>query len=303
METKFKDVKVGISPIGWTNDELFDIGDRYTYENIIDDMAILKFQGCELGRKFPKDVKILKPELEKRNLELVTGWGEVAFMSQKYADAYYKKFTRHVDFLNEMGCKYAVCAEICKSEIWDPEKPETCKKLDKLTNEQYKYLGEKMNEAGLYCKNKGMELVYHVHAESVIETIEETYKLINACDKELVYLLSDTGQCAFLGEDPVEFVREFIGSIKYMHLKDVKFGMWEICRENGFDYNTSMRLGIFTVPGDGDIDFETIFKMLADKKYKGWLMIEADTDSRYNNPMVKGKCAQEYIMKKTNLTF
>ena len=43
--------------------------------------------------------------------------------------------------------------------------------------------------------------------------------------------------------------------------------------------------GIFTVPGDGSIDYAPILKTLADHGYSGWLVVEAEQDPRKAHPL------------------
>ena len=43
--------------------------------------------------------------------------------------------------------------------------------------------------------------------------------------------------------------------------------------------------GVFTVPGDGAIDFEAFAKLLADIGYEGWVVVEAEQDPKKANPL------------------
>ncbi|MBY6981399.1 myo-inosose-2 dehydratase, partial [Clostridium botulinum] len=67
-------VKIGICPIGWTNDDMPDLGKENTFEQAISEMALAGFKGTEIGNKYPKDVKVLKRALEMRNLQIASAW-------------------------------------------------------------------------------------------------------------------------------------------------------------------------------------------------------------------------------------
>lgn len=53
-------VKLGIAPIGWTNDDMPDLGAENTFEQCVSEMALAGFTGCEVGNKYPKDPAVLK---------------------------------------------------------------------------------------------------------------------------------------------------------------------------------------------------------------------------------------------------
>ena len=55
-----KNIKIGIAPIGWTNDDLPELGGNITFEQCISEMALAGYVGCEVGNKYPKDPEILK---------------------------------------------------------------------------------------------------------------------------------------------------------------------------------------------------------------------------------------------------
>ena len=60
---KTENVKLGIAPIGWTNDDMPDLGKENTFEQCVSEMALAGFTGCEVGNKYPRDVEVLKPFL------------------------------------------------------------------------------------------------------------------------------------------------------------------------------------------------------------------------------------------------
>ncbi len=53
-------VKLGIAPIAWTNDDMPDLGKENTFEQCISEMALAGFKGSEVGNKYPRDVEVLK---------------------------------------------------------------------------------------------------------------------------------------------------------------------------------------------------------------------------------------------------
>ena len=62
-----------------------------------------------------------------------------------------------------------------------------------------------------------------------------------------------------------------------------------------------MRLGAFTVPGDGDFDFTPVFDILDEAGYEGWVVVEAEQDPAIANPYEYAVLARNYIREKTGL--
>ena len=62
-----------------------------------------------------------------------------------------------------------------------------------------------------------------------------------------------------------------------------------------------MRNRVFTVPGDGDVDFTLLFDVIAESGYEGWVVVEAEQDPAKANPFEYAKMARAYIREKTGL--
>lgn len=48
-------IKLGIAPIAWTNDDMPDLGKENTFEQCVSEMALAGFTGCGIGNKYPKN--------------------------------------------------------------------------------------------------------------------------------------------------------------------------------------------------------------------------------------------------------
>jgi inosose dehydratase len=97
-------VQLGIAPIGWTNDDLPDLGGENTFEQCISEMALAGYAGCEIGNKYPKDPKVLKPYLDIRELTICNAWFSSLFTSQPY-EVTEQAFIAHRDRLHALGAK------------------------------------------------------------------------------------------------------------------------------------------------------------------------------------------------------
>lgn len=70
---------------------------------------------------------------------------------------------------------------------------------------------------------------------------------------------------------------------------------------NHMSFLDAVRAGVFTVPGDGDVDFKPIFDILADNDYEGWVVVEAEQDPAKANPFEYAVKARKYIAENTGL--
>ncbi|TDG00573.1 myo-inosose-2 dehydratase [Paenibacillus piri] len=289
-------VKYGISAINWVNEDIMALGDHYTAEQVLSQMSELGFEGTEFCRKFPRDPDTLKQLLSRYGMVLTSQWKSVHFSDRSKHAGELQSFREHADFLYEMGCKHVVT---CETGNAFEDLSKNSVHIEPLTDEQWSGMVEGLHEAGRYCKQLGMKLVYHFHGETVVESREEIRRLMDATDPELVYMLYDTGHAYFGGSDPLEILQAYYDRIPYIHLKDVRNDVLEWKRANGIRFREAVRKGIFTVPGDGAIDFAPIYSELAKRGYEGWITIEAEQDPAIAEPVTYARIAKQYLSQIT----
>lgn len=271
-------LKLGIHPINWVGEDVREHGETTTYEQILDEIQKLGLTGTEMGRKFPKDRNILKETLASRGIQLVSQWKSVLFSDPAYHESELKAYREHAVFLHDMGSPVISTAEVGGSLHFDPRRTPHEKEVQRLDAAGWAALAEGLNAAGRIAADYGMKLTYHHHGGTVVERPEEIDRLMELTDPSLVYLLYDTGHAYYGGADPLELLRKHANRIAYIHLKDVRFPVLEEARREGADFVTCIRKGVFTVPGDGGIDFGPILAELAARGYAGWAMLEGEQD-------------------------
>ncbi|AVP55361.1 inosose dehydratase [Clostridium tetani] len=289
-------VKIGIAPIAWTNDDMPELGAENTFEQCISEMALSGFKGTEVGNKYPRDTKVLKKALELRDMQIASAWFS-AFLTTKPYEETEKAFIKHRDFLHEMGAGVIVVSEQGHSIQGEMEIP-IFKEKPIFTEEEWNNLAKGLNKLGKLAKEKNMEVVYHHHMGTGVQTTEEIDKLMEMTDPTLVYLLYDTGHLVFSGEDPIAVLRKYINRIKHVHLKDIREDIVKTVKQKEMSFLQAVKLGAFTVPGDGNIDFKPVFDILAENNYEGWLLVEAEQDPARANPLEYAIKARKYIQEK-----
>ncbi|TVY08468.1 myo-inosose-2 dehydratase [Paenibacillus cremeus] len=287
-----KNVHFGISAINWVNEDILEMGDNYTAEEVLTDMSSLGFEGTEFCRKFPRDVEQLKQLMSSKSMVLTSQWKSVHFSDPSKREEELQAFREHADFLNAMGCKYVVT---CETGNAFEDLTKNSVRVEPLTDEQWKHMVDGLHQAGSYCKELGMKLVYHYHGETVVESREEIDRLMKSTDPELVHMLYDTGHAYFGGSDPLELLQTYYDRIAYIHLKDIRQAVLDEKRAEGYRFRDAVRKGVFTVPGDGCIDFVPIFAELKARGYEGWMIVEAEQDPTIANPVEYARKAKVYL--------
>ncbi len=295
----FNNVRLGAAPIAWTNDDLPELGGDISFETCIDQMAEAGYVGSEIGTKYPKDAKELKEAMDQRGLQVCNAWFSTFFTSKPLEETV-EAFIQHRDFLHELGAEVVGLAEqgnsiqgLADVPLFD-EKPI-------FTEEEWVKVTEGLNLLGELAAEKGMKIAYHYHMGTGVQTTEEIRRLMEMTDPEKVYLLYDTGHLVFSGEEYVEVLEEFIHRIIHVHLKDVRMDVAEKVKANKLSFLQGVKEGVFTVPGDGAIDFDPVFRLLSQHGYEGWFVVEAEQDPAVANPLEYAIIAREFIRNKTGL--
>ncbi len=290
-----ENVHLGITPTGWTNDDNPLLGDGIPFEQCVSEMALAGFEGCSVGHKFPRDTAVLKRELGLRGLRVSEPWASTFFTANEMERQTIDDFKRQVEFIGEMGGTSLVVAELTGAVHQRPVSVLPNKPV--FNEDQWKALVGGLHTIGKLASESGMKLCYHHHMGTGVQYRSEVDRLMSSTDPELVHLLLDTGHLYWAGDDPLDMARAHADRIKHVHLKDIRQDILEESTRVGRSFLDSVEAGVFTVPGDGVIDFRPIFQALADSGYEGWLMVEAEQDAARANPLEYALKARSYLQE------
>ncbi len=288
----FKNVSLGIAPIGWTNDDMPDLGKENTFAQCVSEMALAGFTGCEIGNKFPKDREVLKRALDIRGLKIANKWFSSFILTRPFEEVE-KDFRAECEFLSFMGAKRIGASEQSYS-VQGKDIPVFGHKYV-LNDEEWKTLCDGLNRLGEIAAEYGIALTYHHHMGTVVQTAEEIDRFMAMTDKDKVSLLYDTGHLAYCGEDYLAVLKKYVDRIKHVHLKDIRPAVVEQVKKENLSFLQGVRKGAFTVPGDGSIDFKPVFEILSEAGYEGWLLVEAEQDPAVADPFEYAVKARQYI--------
>ena len=213
-----------------------------------------------------------------------------------------RDFEKELDFLAAVGCNRINVSEQSYSIQGQLDTPVlTGGHKHVMDDREWKLLCDGLNELGRIAVDRGFKLCFHHHMGTVVQTAEETDRMMANTDPRFVFLCYDTGHFTFAGEDPLAMLKKYVDRVGHVHLKDMRLPVVEEARKNNWSFLQAVRNGAFTVPGDGNVDFDPVFRVLEEAGYTGWLLVEAEQDPAKADPLEYAIKARDYIRRHTGL--
>jgi len=265
---------IGINPISWSNDDLQYIGGEVPLDTCLTQAAEAGYAGVELGHKFPRKAELLKPVLAQHDLSLVSGWYSGQLL-QRDENAEISAMKAHASLLQSMGCDVLIFAEV--TACIHSEQAVRLSQRPKIPAADWAQFGKRMSAVAQVAADYGLKLSYHHHMGTVVQSSEDIDALMNETSDD-VHLLLDAGHAVFAGADPVALAKQYAARISHVHCKDIRPQVLSYCLNRDGSFLDAVLDGVFTVPGDGFVDFPGLFAELAANDYQGWVVVEAEQD-------------------------
>ena len=273
-------IRFGVSPIAWINDDMPELGGNTPLATVLTDASEIGFHGIELGGKFPRDPQLLRELLGEHGLDLVGGWYSGALLNRP-AQAEIAALQPHLKLLQAMGSSVFIFAET--SNAIHGERSRALASTPRLDPARWPFFGEALTEVADYVRAQGLSFAYHHHLGTVVERPQDIDAFLKMTGPS-VGLTVDTGHAALGGIDPVALIRSNPARIAHVHCKDVRPGVFERVVNGGGSFLDGVLAGMFTVPGDGKLDYGALMRALADIDYAGWIIVEAEQDPAKADP-------------------
>jgi inosose dehydratase len=278
-------IRFGVSPIAWINDDMPELGGDTPLESVLADARDLGFTGIELGGKFPKEPAALRALLARYELELVGGWYSASLLDRS-AEAEIEALQPHLSLLKAMGCGVFIQAETSNAIHGAMGVP--LGRTPRLAEADWPVFGHRLTQVADYIAGQGLRFAYHHHLGTVVERPEDVDAFL--CHTgDSVGLTVDTGHAALGGLDPVGLIRRAPERVAHVHCKDVRRPVFEELGAKGGSFLEGVLAGMFTVPGDGGLDYGAVMRALADIGYAGWIIVEAEQDPAIADPRAYGE--------------
>lgn len=284
-------LRIGANPIGWSNDDLRTLGGETALETCLAEAKQAGFAGMELGHKFPREPDALRAVLDRHGLALVSGWYSMALL-ERDADAEWAAIQDHKNLLKALGSRVVIVAETSNAIHGDRGVP--LSRRPRLDETQWPVFAARLGTLADRLRADGMQLVYHHHMGTVIETGDEVHRLMEMTP-EAMHLLLDTGHLTFAGADPAEFAEAWRHRISHVHAKDVRLEVMGKVKAQDMSFLDAVVDGVYTVPGDGMVDYDAVFSHL--EGYDGWVVVEAEQDPKKANPLKYAKLGYDNLTR------
>jgi inosose dehydratase len=273
-------IRFGVSPIAWTNDDMPELGGDTAVETILADAAEIGFSGVELGGRFPREPAALKAMLAPHHLDLVGGWYSTHLLARP-ADAEIAALQPHLALLKAMGSPVFIAAE-CSNAIHGA-RGTPLSETPRLAPDDWPEFGARLTAVADHVAARGLKFAYHFHLGTVVERQVDLDRFIEHTPANVGFVV-DTGHAALGGVDAAALIRRHPERIAHIHTKDVRRPVFERVRAEGRSFLDGVLAGMFTAPGDGDLDFGPVMAALAAIGYGGWIVIEAEQDPKLADP-------------------
>jgi inosose dehydratase len=285
--------KLGIAPIAWTNDDLPELGGETTLETCLSESRLAGFSGVESGGKFPKTSDKLGPILKAHDLRLVSGWYSGTVLDAEVA-AEKPKAEAQLKLFRDLGAPVIVYGETAGTIQNKRHAPMATRRV--LSDDDMRAYGRKLTEFAEFCAERGVPLAFHHHMGTAVETENDIDRLMNATG-EAVGLLYDTGHLTFAGADVLRVLDKHGKRINHVHTKDVRRDVLGALVRAKDSFLDAVLKGVYTVPGDGMIDFGAVTKRLAAIGYEGWFVVEAEQDPAKAPPLEYARIGHRALTK------
>jgi inosose dehydratase len=286
-------VHFGVSPIAWINDDLPELGGDTPVASVLRDAQELGFEGIELGGRFSRDPALLGAQLSAHELALIGGWWSAALLVRS-VDEEIAALQSHLQLLRTLGSKVFIIAE-CSNTIHGSRHTPLAA-TPRLAERQWAPFGERLSALARYLDSQGLRLAYHFHLGTVVDREQDIERLVANTDRRVGFVV-DTGHAALGGIDAERLIRNHPDRVAHVHTKDVRRHVFDAVGKRNGSFLDGVLAGMFTAPGDGDLDFRGVAQALIDIGYGGWVVVEAEQDPARADPRTYSRIGLDTVRR------
>lgn len=285
-------MQLGNSPINWSNEDLHELGGDVPVERCLAEMAEAGFVGTEYGYKFPDAPADVQRLLGDHGLALASSWHSVYFVDGD-AEEELRRLDAKAAFLAAAGAAHVNLCDVSRTVHTVPDAPLSTRPI--FTDAEWDRLAAGLNRAGEVCRRHRVVPAYHPHMGTGVQTLAETDRLMDMTDATRVWLCPDSGHAAYAGDDAHALFARHADRIAHVHFKDVRPDALADAIRRDSPFLTAVVDGVFTVPGDGLIDFAPLVAALRRARYDGWVIVEAEQYLPGTDPYAFARDTHRYL--------
>ncbi len=286
-------INIAVAPINWINDDLPALGGDIAVDTCLAQAQQAGYIAIEKSIKFPIGYDRQQALLTPYNLRMIGGWHGGNLIDGTVAEEK-KRVAQQLDLYLQWQCPVMVYGETGGSIQSQPRTPINNRHI--RTQDHLRAYADRLSEFGEWIQSAGVPLSFHPHMVTAVQTPEETDFIMHHTS-DAVGLLWDTGHYYFGGGDPLDVPKKWGHRINYVHCKDIRQSVLQHMDPNQHSFIEYIIAGVFTVPGDGNIDFQAVANALYQIQYEGWICVEAEQDPTKANPLQYAKMGREHMVK------
>ena len=268
-------MKIGTAPVNWNSPHVPDYRPWTPYPQLLEEMKAAGYGATEWATEMPRDPGVLAADLQARGLRLLGGYVELELRTAAMRDQEIQRGVEIGKFFQSLGASFLIAAD-----GGDSRRVQEAGHVNAgggLSDSQWRSLCDGLNDLGATLKSAGIQVVFHNHVGTYVETEAETSRLLDGTDPSLVGWCLDCGHLAYGGGDTLRMLEKYGGRVGYAHIKDVDGKILQMSHEQAWSFLEALRRFIFTPLGEGVVDIPAVIRTLNSHRYDGWLVIEQDT--------------------------
>lgn len=268
-------MKLATAPVNWNSPDVPEYRPWTPYPQLLEEMEAAGYTATEWAKEMPRDPGVLAADLQAHGLRLLGGFVGLELRTAAKRDQEIQKGVEIGKFFESLGGNTLIAAD-----SGDPRRVKEAGHVDPsgdLTDSQWDSLGNGLNELAGPLKLAGIQLVFHNHVGTYVETEAETSRLLDATDPSLVGWCLDCGHLAYGGGDTLRMLEKYGNRVAYVHIKDVDGKVLQRSHEEGWSFHDALKRFVFTRLGEGVVNIPAVIRALKSHRYDGWLVIEQDT--------------------------
>ncbi len=257
---------IGNAPCSWGIN--YPTGNRYSWQQYLDEVAAAGYQGTELGPFgfLLKDAALLCDELARRNLTLIGATHVHTFGDTGSKPQFLATLRDLSALLRDLGAHHLV---IMDESNWYPAGQE-----GRLDLAGWDGLTDMVSDALQLVEGEyGLKLSFHPHIGTAVEREAQIDRLLAETEIDLCF---DTGHHAFWDQDVLAYMDRVMPRIAYMHLKNVDPAVRARVLRRELSIAESYGAGVMCPLPDGAVDIRAVMRLLAERGFDGPVVVEQD---------------------------
>jgi inosose dehydratase len=284
-------MRIATAPVNWNNADVTDYRPWIPYPQLLDEMVAAGYVATEWGMNMEKDPARLCEDLRVRNLKPLGGFVGLELRNPDKRTAELQRGMELATFFRDVGATYLIVAD--SGDARRRSEAGHVNPSGGLNDEQWRSLGYGLNELGNRLRSSGVKVVFHNHVGTYVETQEETARLLDETDPQLVSWCFDCGHLAYGGGDNLAMLTQYGNRIGYVHIKDLDQAILEQAKTHGWSFAQALKSYIFAPLGEGSARIPEVVEKLRLADYDGWLVIEQDTTA--GDPTETARKNRQYL--------